>query len=215
MSKLVFLNIETTGEATYWDNIAQLSYLICDADLNIIKAKNFYFNIGYIDENATKKNGLSKENLNQLSNGKKFKDFSDELLNDLQDAKIVCYNSEICRAFLYTDFNDIGVKVDLDENFFSLKEAYRRLFCLKEHSYSRMSLKEIKHYLNTTDKEIKEFAHTQFKHFKSCNNSYKKVASLYLFYKEYVKVDIEKLEEEYEKRRLEYLANIKEDEIPF
>lgn len=220
MNRLVFLNVETTGRDSFWDNVAQLSYLITDTNLNIIKAKNFYFNAGFVNDEATKKNGLTKEILKELSNGKKFKDFSDEIINDLKDAKIICYNDEFNRDFIYTEFYDAKIQLNLDENFFCIAEAYLEIFKLKEVSldyFHYFNLKKIKYYLNITDKQIKKIVDTNFKDFESYNNAYTKIASIYLCYKEYLNIDIEKLKKEKEIRdqiRKEEMENMNDD-VPF
>lgn len=45
MSKFIIFDTETTGLKAETNQIAQLSYIIADNDLNILKSKNFYFKV--------------------------------------------------------------------------------------------------------------------------------------------------------------------------
>ena len=75
MRKLIF-DTETTGLNPYGNQIAQLSYLMIDDNYEVKTAKNFYFAVDYVEAGASEVNGLTKKVLDELSEGKKFKDFS-------------------------------------------------------------------------------------------------------------------------------------------
>lgn len=73
MRNIVILDIETTGNDYLLDEICQLSYIVLDKDLNIIKNKNFFFMVDYIQYKSNKKK-LNIEELKKLSDNKTFKD---------------------------------------------------------------------------------------------------------------------------------------------
>ena len=82
MSKFIIFDTETTGLKVEVNQIAQLSYVIIDSELNILKSKNFYFKVKRVEEMASKINGLTVDKLEGLSDGKTFRDCSDEIFYD-------------------------------------------------------------------------------------------------------------------------------------
>ncbi len=68
--------------------IIQLTYCVCDINFRgeekVSFAKNFFFDVDYIEESAEAIHGFSVEKLKILSKGKKFKDLASEISSDLK-----------------------------------------------------------------------------------------------------------------------------------
>lgn len=107
----IFLDVETTGLDKSYNQIAQLSYIIADSDMNIINAKNFFLYVDCeVDPGSSAITGLTKDKLVALSGGTKFKDIANEVAFDLRDNTIICHNSKFDMGFIRKEFSSIGVE---------------------------------------------------------------------------------------------------------
>lgn len=149
MRNIVILDIETTGNDYLLDEICQLSYIVLDKDLNIIKNKNFFFMVDYIQYKSNKKK-LNIEELKKLSDNKTFKDRYEEIFNDLNDNLIVCHKCEHDISFLKTEF----IRIDNKNNFiyeeFCTMKHYTNILKIpsENYGYKYPKLIEIMPYLN-------------------------------------------------------------------
>ena len=84
MAVLIF-DTETTS--LFSGKICQLSYLIIDNWISI--AKNFYFKVNYVEPDAQLIHGLSVDMLNNLSNNKRFFEYSDEVKSDFESVNTI------------------------------------------------------------------------------------------------------------------------------
>ena len=107
MGKAVYLDTETTSLVP--GQIAQLSYIV-EQDSEVTKAVNKYFNVKNMEKGAYETHGLSKELLEELSEGKEFKDFKDELLSDLEGSLFVAHNARFDMKFIQKELDRCGVK---------------------------------------------------------------------------------------------------------
>ena len=82
---IIYFDTETTG--LYPGRIIQLSYVLEDGES--VKGKNFYFFVEWIDPSATKVHGITVEKLAELSKGKTFSDYADEIYEDFKNASLV------------------------------------------------------------------------------------------------------------------------------
>ena len=103
-----FLDVETTGFTP--GQIAQLTYIITDDELNFVKAKNYYFSVDTMPQGATAVHGLTKVKLRKLSNDTGFFDHAREILDDLQECDMICHNTEFDSSFIIEEFHNIGLK---------------------------------------------------------------------------------------------------------
>ncbi|ABO35459.1 Exonuclease, RNase T and DNA polymerase III [Methanococcus maripaludis C5] len=106
----VFLDTETTGLEP--GQIAQISYIISDDDLNIQKAENIYFKVKSMEPKAQSVHGLSIEKLESLSEGKSFADHSTQILDDINQKILICHNVPFDYKFLNSEFVRCGIEYD-------------------------------------------------------------------------------------------------------
>lgn len=97
---VVYLDTETTGFVP--GQICQLSYIIEDTDG--VKAKNFYFTVDKIDDGAKAVIGKDESDYKELSDGKVFWDYADEIYEDLNDRIVVAHNSKFDMNFMSIEF---------------------------------------------------------------------------------------------------------------
>lgn len=97
---IVYLDTETTGFVP--GQIAQLSYIIED-DFGV-KAKNFYFSVKHMDEDASRVTGKTVKDYEILSNGKTFWDYIDEIAEDINGKTWVAHNMKFDLNFLSMEF---------------------------------------------------------------------------------------------------------------
>ena len=81
---IIYFDTETTGLAP--GGIIQLSYIM--QDKNGARGKNFYFFQPYISPDSTAVHGVTVEKLAQLSLGKIFEDYIDEIEADFNSADL-------------------------------------------------------------------------------------------------------------------------------
>lgn len=111
MRNFIFLDVETTGLDKYYNQVAQLSYVIADSDMNIINAKNFFLDVDCeVDPGASAITGLTKDKLAELSNGTKFKDIANEVASDICGNVVVCHNANFDMGFMKKEFNTLGIE---------------------------------------------------------------------------------------------------------
>ena len=101
---LVF-NAETTGLDPVTDQICHLAYIICDDMFNPLVAKKFYFSVDEMSYGAMNIHGLTKEKLDELSNGKGFKDCCKEIYEDFKSVDLIAtHNFRFFWEFLTWEF---------------------------------------------------------------------------------------------------------------
>ena len=117
---IIYLDTETTG--LYPGNICQLSYII--QEKTGVRAKNFFFTVDYVEPGAQAVHGFSKEKLYELSGGKRFKDFFDEIDKDLRTADlIITHNVAFDFMFLRKEYESIGEEFCFKESLCSMKKT--------------------------------------------------------------------------------------------
>ena len=160
---IVILDVETTGDNHLIDEISQISYIVLDSELNIIKAKNFFFMVDYVYFKSNKKK-LDIEELKRLSNNKTFKDRYDEIFNDLNDNLIVCHKCEHDINYLKSEF----MRVDKDNSFryeeFCTMKYYTDILKIPStnYGYKYPKLIEIMPYLNIKRGDINNYSKSIF-----------------------------------------------------
>lgn len=156
---IVILDVETTGDNYLIDEISQISYIILDSDLNIIKAKNFYFMVDYVYFKSSK-NKLNIEELKKLSNNKTFKDRYNEIFSDLNNNLIVCHKCDHDINYLKSEF----MRVDKDNRFvyeeFCTMKYYTDILKIPSDNfgYKYPKLVEIMPYLNIKRGDINNYS---------------------------------------------------------
>lgn len=193
MSKYIFLDTETSG--LYWeeDRICQLSYLVANEELDILDAKNFYFYLSEVDDGASRVHGLTPNILKELSGGKVFGDFAEEIQKDLKDSIVVCHNVDFDLNFLEQEFRRINVKDKLYEDCFCTMHAYTNILKLPHPYYyfKYPKLEEVIYYLDIESNQIKTVINRSFKSSSGFHDARYDVACTYLIYREYLEILLE------------------------
>ncbi|WP_251859582.1 3'-5' exonuclease [Clostridium sp. Marseille-Q2269] len=125
--KKIFIDTETTGLEP--GEIIQLTYCVCDINSNgeekVKFAKNFFFDVDYIEESAEAIHGFSTEKLKILSNGKKFKDLASEISSDLKDGIFIAHNVNFDKKFVAAEFNRLNNTDWIPKKFFCTMEHFK------------------------------------------------------------------------------------------
>lgn len=177
--KIIFFDTETTDIKP--GQIAQLSYVITDDQLNMLEAKNFYFSVDKISSGASRVNGLTVEKLNLLSDGKKFSDYHQEIHKDLLDEYLVAHNIRFDVNFLRSEFLRQGISFFNKRCFCTMN--YFKSICAILNERGRIKnpkLGEVVNHLRITDQEVGDFAVNVFGEFDgNFHDSRYDVAALY------------------------------------
>lgn len=116
---ILYFDTETTGLRP--GKICQLSYVMQQGDSVI--PKNFFFKVGYVEPSAVAIHGFTTEILENLSGGKIFEDFAEEIQNDFASADlVVAHNFEFDRMFMSFEFDCIPDKFFYKQSFCSMKK---------------------------------------------------------------------------------------------
>lgn len=94
---IVYLDTETTGFKP--GQICQLSF-IKETDHEVVACKNYYFNVDWVNPDASAVTGLTVERLKVLSNGVVFRDKADEIMNYLDNTTLVAHNLPFDENFI-------------------------------------------------------------------------------------------------------------------
>ncbi len=125
--KKIFIDTETTDLEP--GEIIQLTYCVCDINSKgedkVSFAKNFFFNVDYIEESAKAIHGFSVERLKVLSKGKKFKDLALEISSDLNDGIFIAHNVNFDKKFVTAEFNRLNNINWYPKDFFCTMEYFK------------------------------------------------------------------------------------------
>lgn len=117
---ILYFDTETTG--LYPGQICQLSYIM--QDCKGLTAKNFFFSVDSMEQNAFLVHGFSVDKLKELSNGKRFCDCFDEINLDFLNADIlVAHNVSFDLSFMRKEYERLNKTFLIKEQFCSMKKA--------------------------------------------------------------------------------------------
>jgi len=161
---LLFFDTETTDLVP--GEIAQLSYLITDKELNILKACNYYFSVEKMSRSASKVNGLTKKKLHILSDGKYFSHHCREIYSDFENKCLIAHNLDFDLKFLNAEYKKLRlarVRYKPNGNICTMK--YFTSICKLQDSYGRIKypkLSELVDFLGIDPDYIYSFASNVF-----------------------------------------------------
>lgn len=117
---IIYLDTETSG--LFPGQICQLSYIM--QSKNQVLAKNFFFNVNYVEYGAFKVHGFSVEKLKALSNGLDFSYHVNEIAQDFNSAElIVAHNISFDLAFLRKEFERANKTLFVKRELCSMKKT--------------------------------------------------------------------------------------------
>lgn len=152
---ILYFDTETTG--LHPGQICQLSYILQSQES--VKCKNFFFSVDYVDPSAMMVHGFSKQKLFELSNGKKFEHFFDEINADFISADaVVAHNTAFDFSFMRAEFERMNEIFKVNNEFCSMKNT-TALCCLMRSSgrgYKYPKLSELCNFLGVSEVDIQK-----------------------------------------------------------
>ena len=103
-----FLYFDTETTSFNPGQICELSVIVEDAG-QVTLAKNYFFKVKSIDPGAQEVHGFSVEQLEELSNGKEFKDYLQELHNIFTTNVLIAHNLPCDEKFMSSEFWNCGI----------------------------------------------------------------------------------------------------------
>ncbi len=181
--KLIFFDTETTGLVP--GEIAQLSYLITDQNLNLIKARTYYFSVASMPWGASRVHGLTHQKLLHLSKGGSFGDHSAELFEEFHGHRLVGHNVGFDMAFLRSEFRRREMRFTSRKRFCTM--SYFKPICKlpgKFEEYKNPGLSELLNFLEISPERVAAFADSLFEDFYGgFHDGRFDAAAVYLIYK--------------------------------
>ncbi len=150
---IIYFDTETTGIRP--GQIAQLSYLMQDE--TGVRAKNFFFTVDSMDYGAFMVHGFSKEKLFELSNGKRFIHFIDEIESDFSSADLICaHNTSFDFMFMRAEFERLNRVFTVKNEFCSMKKLTPVCKLIRNSGgYKYPKLNEACAYFGITDDDLR------------------------------------------------------------
>ncbi|MCQ2386988.1 MAG: 3'-5' exonuclease [Clostridia bacterium] len=181
------MDTETTG--LYPGSICQLSYIMQTKENTV--AKNFFFSVDYVESGAYMVHGFSVPILRELSNGKRFADFIDEIEQDFLSAEvIIAHNTAFDFSFLRTEFERLNREFVPKREFCSMKKSISILKILRSNGgYKYPKLSELCEYFCIPNWTIENKCEKLFGEMKGFHDARFDTTALYLAVNEGMKCE--------------------------
>lgn len=154
---ILYFDTETTG--LHPGQICQLSYVMQTKEK--VESKNFFFSVDYIEPSAQMVHGFSKQKLFELSAGRNFGDFFEQIKLDFERAGlVVAHNVAFDFSFMRAEYERLNQVFKVKNEFCSMKKA-TPICCLKRSSskgYKYPKLQELCAFLGVENCEIQKEA---------------------------------------------------------
>lgn len=166
--KNIYLDTETTSLRP--GEIIELSMIIEDSDTHkFLEAKNYFFKVDDVDPDAESVHGFSAKDSAELSGDRKFRDFVDEVYEDLKDACLIGHNEAFDEKFLSMELWRCGITYSPANRVCTMKyftditkipnpRGYR--------GYKKPKLSEVLDFLNIKPSKVEEYTRELF----NCDN---------------------------------------------
>jgi len=142
---ILYFDTETTGLCP--GRIIQLSYIMQDEEK--ITAKNFFFEVDYIEPSAVAVHGFTVEKLKELAQGKTFSYNLEEIDDDFRRADlIVAHNAKFDIGFMIAEFCYVERQFRYNECLDTMKffTPYMKLMRAGGKGYKYPKLTELEEY---------------------------------------------------------------------
>ena len=152
---IIYLDTETSGLNP--GQICQLSYILQDGTK--VKAKNFFFDVDYVEFGAYMVHGFSVEKLRVLSCGLGFNNHFQEIEKDFNSADVICaHNTSFDFKFLSKEFERCGSMFLPKEQFCTMKNSITacKLPRTNSRGYKYPKLAELCSFLGVSDSQISQ-----------------------------------------------------------
>ncbi|MBE7081418.1 MAG: 3'-5' exonuclease [Clostridiales bacterium] len=150
---ILFFDTETTG--LYPGQICQLSYIMQTKEG--IKSKNFFFSVDYVEPSALAVHGFSVQKLKDLSLGRKFSFFFEEIYKDFEKADLICaHNTNFDFSFMRKEYERLNETFYIKNEFCSMKKSTPICKLPRKNGvgYKYPKLSELCEHVGITDLEI-------------------------------------------------------------
>lgn len=156
------LDTETTSLHPW--QIAQLSYTLIDSDYNHTASKNFFFAVDEMHPGAEAIHGFSKDILTQLSDGKIFSDYIDEIASDLKDRTLIIHNVPFDRKFLQSEFQTCGLQSSRYNEFCTMIHftPVCNIIPIGRYTPKRPKVSEVLNFLSISEQEVLATANAHY-----------------------------------------------------
>ena len=117
---IIYFDTETTG--LYPGQICQLSYIMQTKEKTC--AKNFFFKVDFVEPSAQAVHGFSVQKLQDLSLGKDFSCFFNEISADFEKADLICaHNTNFDFSFMRKEYERLNQTFYVKNEFCSMKKS--------------------------------------------------------------------------------------------
>lgn len=163
----IYLDTETTDINP--GQICELSMIIEDnSNNNFVAAKNYFFKVDHVAPGAEDIHGFSVEKLAELSGGKAFSDYYQEILDILKDNCIVAHNEAFDEKFISTELWRCGISFVPAARQCTM-EAFKPVLKIparykKYGPYKNPKLEEVISFLNIDSTKVDEYSRKLFKY---------------------------------------------------
>ena len=150
---IIYLDTETSSLRP--GKICQLSYVVQDKNGTV--GKNYFFAVDYVEPSAQMVHHFSVEKLKELSGGKVFNDYIEEIEKDFLSSKlIVAHNASFDFSFLRKEFDDANKTFRYLNEFCTMKKftPITKLKRTNSLGYKYPKLSELTDFFNISDKDI-------------------------------------------------------------
>lgn len=185
---ILFFDTETTG--LYPGQICQLSYIMQTKEK--VKAKNFFFSVDYVEPSALAVHGFSVQKLKELSLGKGFCDFYDEISADFEKSDLICaHNTNFDFSFMRKEYERLGQTFYVNNEFCSMKKSTPICKLLRKSGsgYKYPKLSELCDFIGISDADISMQADALFQAKSSFHDARFDTSALYLAVNKCIKLD--------------------------
>ena len=158
---ILYFDTETSGLRP--GQICQLSYIMQTKEG--FSSKNFFFTVDFVEISALMVHGFSVQKLSELSNGKRFKDFFDEIKKDFESADlIVAHNTSFDFSFMRAEYERLNEIFYIKNEFCSMKKATPICKLLRKSGtgYKYPKLQELCDFCGIKNEEILSFSSKAF-----------------------------------------------------